>query len=272
MVASSQAGRCSRELRQCGWSGIAVLLMVCAWCAPCIGAASSNIVSVYLEALAQVLPQPAPGTVAEIEGLPRRVLAIRSYLRVGEQLPLRWSWTEQQTRDFEGSSQHRQLLAAIAAVTARFEAENPGYSLFANTQVRSLELQLQRWNENPGVAQVADQLFARLERELRERKYPQQPDADSLQRCKAFLIGWRPAVAAPLAAPGLSAHGQLRAVDFQVRQGERIIAGTSISAVARDWIQQGWALRLEQAVSSLGNAFTGPLQSPNEPWHYSYTQ
>jgi hypothetical protein len=66
------------------------------------------------------------------------------------------------------------LLASIAAVTARFEADNPDYSLFTNTQVRSLELQLQRWNENPRVTQVADALYSKLVRELTERKSPRQ--------------------------------------------------------------------------------------------------
>jgi len=272
MTAPSRAGLVSRELRRHGWIGIAVLLLACAVFLPRSAGASSSTVRAYLDALTDTLPQPARVTVAEIDGVPRQVLALRSYLQVGERLTSRWSWTEQQTREFQASAQHRQLLASIAAVTARFEADNPGYSLFTNTQVRSLELQLRRWNENPRVTQVADALYAKLVRELTQRKYPQQPEADSLARCRAFLIDWRPAVAAPLAAPGLSAHGQLRAVDFQVMQGERIIAGTNVAAVARDWIQQGWAHRLEQAVSALGNGFTGPLQFPNEPWHYYYTQ
>ncbi len=272
MTAPSPAGLVRRELRRHGWIGIAAFLLACAVFLPRIASASSTPVRAYLDALTATLPEPARETVAGIDGVSRQVLAVRSYLRVGEQLASRWSWTEQQAREFQASPQHRQLLASIAAVTARFEAENPGYSLFTNTQVRSLELQLERWNANPRVAQVADELYSKLVRELIEREYPRQPEADSLERCRAFLIGWRPSVAAPLAAPGLSAHGQLRAVDFQVKHGERIVAGTSVAAVARDWLQQGWARRLEQAVSALGNGFTGPLQSPNEPWHYSYTQ
>jgi hypothetical protein len=252
----------------------AALLLLCASWVPSIAnaAARANGVGAYVEALSDTLAQPTRAALAGIDGLPRQLLALRSYLRAGEQLSSRWSWTEQQSRQFEGSAEHRRLLAAIAAVTARFEADNPGYSLFANTQVRSLELQLERWNDNPRVAKLAEQLYSRLVREVREQEYPLQPDAASLERCRAFLMDWRPAVAAPLAAPGLSAHGQLRAVDFQVIQGERIVAGTNVSAVARDWVQQGWAGRLERAVKSLGHAFAGPLQFPNEPWHYSYVQ
>ncbi|NJO13463.1 MAG: hypothetical protein HC872_08360 [Gammaproteobacteria bacterium] len=162
-------------------------------CLPRSASASSNAVRVYLEALSSTLPQPARATVAEISGVPRQALALRAYLRAGDQLTTRWSWTEQQTREFQASSGHRQLLASIAAVTQRFEADNPGFSLFANTQVRSLELQLQRWNENPRVAAVAGELYAALVREL-EWAHPEQPGVSSLDRCKAFLIGWRPSV------------------------------------------------------------------------------
>jgi hypothetical protein len=244
--------------------------MTCVLLLPAVAAASSDAVRKYVDTLNASLPEPARTTLTKIGGLPRQALAARSYLRAGDELRSRWSWTEQQMQEFEGSEEQRRLLTSIAAVTAQFEAENPGYSLFVNMQVRSLELQLERWSSNPRVGKVADELYGALRRELSRPGYPQQPNEIALERCKAFLVNWHPSSAAPLAAPGLSAHGQLRAVDFQVMKGSQIVAGTSVALVARDWVKQGWARRLQHTVSSLSGGFSGPLLSPNEPWHYRY--
>ena len=62
----------------------------------------------------------------------------------------------------------------------------------------------------------------------------------------------------------------MQAVDFQVRRGDRTIAGPSTAHVAPIWEGQGWARRLAHAVRTTSNRFTGPLATPNEPWHYEY--
>jgi hypothetical protein len=62
----------------------------------------------------------------------------------------------------------------------------------------------------------------------------------------------------------------MNAVDFQVRQGNRTIAGPDSSVVNSVWIAQGWRDRLQAAVRASGSSFTGPLASPAEPWHYDY--
>ena len=72
----------------------------------------------------------------------------------------------------------------------------------------------------------------------------------------------------PLAAPGLSLHGQARAIDFQIMKNGQIVAGTEVSAVGAIWAKHGWGRKLQDAVQ--GTAFKGPLLSPNEPWHYEY--
>ena len=133
-----------------------------------------------------------------------------------------------------------------------FERQNPGYSLYANTQVRSLDLQLERWNANPGVARTAQHLHRAAEAELRAGAYPSMPDAAAIDRFVAFLESWRPPVAAPLAAPGLSMHGQSRAIDFQIVTADGIIAGTQISSVRSVWERQGWARKLQLAVAGKG--------------------
>ena len=84
-----------------------------------------------------------------------------------------------------------------------------------------------------------------------------------------FLRAWRPVpAAAPLAAPGLSLHGRSRAIDFQIVQNGRIIAPTEVAKVRSVWEGQGWASKLAAAMRD--TRFVGPLQSPNEPWHYEY--
>jgi len=81
-----------------------------------------------------------------------------------------------------------------------------------------------------------------------------------------------PAIPVPLAAPGLSLHGQSRALDFQVRKGTQTIAGPEVASVASVWEKQGWARKLQEAVDPAQGVFVGPLQSPDEPWHYEYVK
>lgn len=248
-------------------AGVALLAL------PALGAAASqddSVVAAHLGALTAELPEPARQALAGIDTPQRKLLAVRSYVKAGPQLQALWSWTAEEVRRFERSRAYQRLLVAVDAVKRQFEHQNPGYSLYANMQVRTLELQLERWNANAGVARVGDELYRATQRELRTRHYPERPNAASLERLKRFLVGWYPRSAAPLAAPGLSAHGQLRAIDFQVMRGKQIIAGTSIASVRTAWEQPGWHERLRRAVRSADAQFVGPLRAPNEPWHYTY--
>jgi hypothetical protein len=86
-----------------------------------------------------------------------------------------------------------------------------------------------------------------------------------------LLIDWPASAALPLAAPGLSLHGQSKALDFQVRAGDRLIAGPDTATVARVWEGQGWASKLAAAINASSKRFKGPLATPNEPWHFEYT-
>jgi hypothetical protein len=84
-----------------------------------------------------------------------------------------------------------------------------------------------------------------------------------------FLRAWRPTpAAAPLAVPGLSLHGRSRAIDFQITQNGRIIAPTEVAKVHSVWERQGWAGKLAAVMRD--TRFIGPLQAPDEPWHYEY--
>lgn len=224
----------------------------------------------YLVAIDARLPAPARDAMVRIDEAPRRLLAARAYLRAGKNLSSRWSWSAAEVDAYEKSEEYRDLLSAIAAVQARFEAHNPGYSLYVNTRTRSLDLQLERWNENSSVGATARDLERAAWRELKLGNYPREPGAEVVARFAEFLRNWRPPRAAPLAAPGLSLHGRSRAIDFQVTKDGRIIAPTETAKVATVWERDGWGAKLAAAVR--GSSFVGPLQAPNEPWHYEYVR
>jgi len=202
---------------------------------------------------------------AQIEGADRRLLAVRAYLRAGDALPQRWSWSAQRLADYASTPEGRAANADIDAVVATFAAANPGFALEVNRQPRSLELQLSHWNQNASVKAVAASLIESLEEHFNGSEG--NPTAGQL---RAALIAWAPAVAATLAAPGLSAHGQGRAFDFQVLHEGRVIAGLDAAGARRQWDAAGWTQKLHQAMTAARGRFTGPLQSPYEPWHYAY--
>jgi hypothetical protein len=242
------------------------LLLLAALAAPALAFAAADE---YLLAVTHDLPVEAKAVLHRIEGKPRQLLAVRGYLRAGEQLQSRWGWSADEIRTYEASREYADLLAEIALVRARFEAANPGYSLYANTAARSLDLQVQRWNSNESVGVIAAQLQRATEHELARSTYPAHPDAKATLRFADFLRTWRPVpAAAPLAVPGLSLHGRSRAIDFQITQHGRIIAPTEVAKARSVWERQGWASRLAAVMRD--TRFAGPLQSPNEPWHYEY--
>jgi hypothetical protein len=247
---------------------VAFVLVACfAAAAPSL--ASSASVHEYLLAVTHDLPPAAKKAVQRVGDPPRQLLAVRGYLRAGQQLDWRWSWSAAQIRAYEASDEYRDLLAEIALVRARFEAQNPGYSLYANTAARSFDLQLQRWNSNPAVGVIAGRLQEAAARELSADAYPTHPDAKAAVRFANFLRAWRPTpAAAPLAVPGLSLHGRSRAIDFQIVHNGRIIAPTEVGKVHSVWERQGWASKLATVMRD--TRFVGPLQAPNEPWHYEY--
>lgn len=251
------------------------LLALVLWLAPSIASQAeispaSERVRNYQLALLQQIAEPARDVYLAIEGDGRRLLAARSYLRVGDSLSQRWSWSRDEIERFRQSQQAREFEREIAKVIAEFERRNPGYSLYVNREVRSTDLQLQRWNSNPSVAKVAAQLHRAVETHLISGAYPHVPDDEALARFGRFLSTWYPNSPAPLAAPGLSAHGRARAVDFAVISGKKLVAPTEIAKVGTVWDAQGWTEKLQAAVQAAGARFKGPLQAPREPWHYEY--
>ena len=231
-------------------------------------ASSDAVLDQYLQHVAASLPEKTAAALMSIDGTPRRLLAARGYLRAGENLRERWSWSKDQIEAHTRSSEYRALLSETEKVRARFESQNPGYTLYANTEARSLELQIDRFNTNKSVGRVAASLHQHALAEIGKPAYTSPDDADAVEHFKRFLTRWRPPTAAPLAAPGISRHGQLRAIDFQIMRDGAIVAPTETASVRRNWDAPGWTDKLRAAIE--GSKFRGPLQSPYEPWHYEY--
>jgi hypothetical protein len=230
--------------------------------------ASSSRVETYVDALATTLSARERSTLQQIPELERRLLALRAYVRAGSNLDSRWSWTREEIERYTASEEYQRLLADLERVQRAFERSNPGYTLYANREVRSLDTQIERWNSNRGVKATGTNLQTFVTTKLTE--LPRRPNADGLEMFRELLSSWRPMPVSPLAAPGLSLHGRMRAVDFQIMRGGRIVAATEVGAVAREWQATGWSNKLKQAVVTSGSRFEGPLTSPNEPWHYEY--
>ena len=181
-----------------------MLVAVAVLTAPTARSAQAQVES-WVTLASAGLDARALDALAQIHGDNRRLLALRAYLRAGDSLPERWSWSQRQLWDYLSTPEGRAAAADIEAVTAEFAAENPGFSLEVNRQPRSLEQQLARWNENSGVGSVADSLERSLSRQFTSKG---TPDAELLRRA---LLDWTPATAAPGSAAGSAGIVRARA-------------------------------------------------------------
>jgi hypothetical protein len=224
----------------------------------------------YVEQLAAQQDPRVAEALARIDDTGRRLLALRSYLRSHDRLAERWSWTQEQIHAYEGSPEHHDLLAEIDRVREAFARDNPGFELWVNPQVRSLDRQLASWNTNESVGAAANRLATDALEFVGRADFPAAQAERARHALESFLLAYQPVPTPTVAAPGLSPHGQMRAVDFQVHQGDRIIAGPRTATVATEWDATGWASKLDAAVRAASRRFIGPLATPREPWHYTY--
>lgn len=224
----------------------------------------------YLSAASATLDSRPRVVLTVITGTGRQLLALRGYLRSEGNIGTKWSWTDDEIKRFETSAEYRAALDEVEKVRRKFAEQNPGYDLYVNTQVRTLEKQIRFWNETRSVEAAAGQILAASLRELNSSAYADSPSPSSLNRFRQFLKSFRPATTPTVATPGLSQHGQMRAFDFQVQRGSHLVAGTETSTIDSVWEAQGWARKLKAAVTAASSRFRGPLVSPREPWHYDY--
>ncbi|MBC7982802.1 MAG: hypothetical protein H7Y02_03000, partial [Candidatus Obscuribacterales bacterium] len=181
----------------------------------------------------------------EIKDDDKRHLAMTYYLRAGKSIGARWSWTSERIKAYEQSAEYAQTLAEINTIAARFAADNPGYLLFTNTQVRSLEEQIARWQTVRSIAVAASELRKAALTQLAQASYEVAPSPASSKRFRVFLTTWRASPAPTLAAPGLSLHGRGRAYDFQIHDKKgRTVVGTDTSTIRAIWDGQGWTEKL----------------------------
>jgi len=233
--------------------------------------ATDPIIDDCVRAIASDLDERVSAVLEVIDGTGRRLLALRSYLRSREHLAERWSWTQDQITAFEGSPEHRALQDEVERVREAFTRENPGFELWVNPQVRSLDRQVDSWNNNESVQAAADELLAVVP----DKMPALDPKAARSEQAKValaqLLTAHTPNPTPTVAAPGLSPHGQMRAIDFQVHSDGQVVAGPTTATIAQDWDASGWTARLDAAVRTGSSRFVGPLATPREPWHYTYT-
>jgi hypothetical protein len=239
---------------------------------PIAAHAEEGVEASVIEVLALGIAAKTDARVAEIlpriDGPGSKLLALRSYLRSGGHLAERWSWTQELIAAYEGSTEQRELNAEIQRVREAFEQSNPGFELFVNPQVRSLDIQLANWNRNESVAAASARLLQDAVAHLGSTSID---TVRGIPMLEAFLKSYSPEPIPTVAAPGLSPHGQMRAIDFQVHRGAEIVAGPDTHTIGTVWEQGGWAARLDDAVRNASRKFIGPLVSPREPWHYTYS-
>jgi hypothetical protein len=224
-----------------------------------------------VEALAAEQDPRVADALSRIDGTGRRLLALRSYVRSRAHLADRWSWTSERIAAYEGTAEHAGLQQEIARVNEAFARANPGYELWVNPQVRSLDIQLEHWNMNESVAAAAANLLAAASEVIESPEFPAAQPARATKALESFLASYVPEPTPTIAAPGLSPHGQMRAIDFQVHQGDKVIAGPRASTIETEWDGAGWSAKLDAAVRAASQRFVGPLASPREPWHYTYS-
>ena len=221
----------------------------------------------YMRAAAADLAPEQREALGRVNTDARRVLALRGYLRAGREAASRWAWSRERIESYEKSPEYAAALTEIEKVRREFEGANPGYTLRVNTQVRSLDEQLSKWNENDSVARAGEELLQSASEELAAPSYAEAPAAADVQRFERFLRGSATRATPTLAAPGLSPHGQSRAFDFQVMRGAQLVASPSSPGA---WDSAGWTEKVREAVTRASTKFSGPLASPREPWHYDY--
>jgi hypothetical protein len=225
----------------------------------------------YMQTAAGSLGVQQVEMLAQINDSDKRHLAMTYYLRAGKTISSRWSWTNEQIKHYEKSAEFSAALTEIKRIAIAFSAANPRHVVFANTEVRSLEEQVRRWQIVRSIDVAAGQLRSAALRELAKDSYVANPDDASSKRFRDFLIAWRASPAPTLAAPGLSLHGRGRAFDFQILDlNGRTVAGTDTATIRANWDNPGWTKKLANAVHTTSKNFVGPLAAPREPWHYEY--
>jgi len=245
------------------------MLAVAGFSAAMLGAANGAETDRLSALIAAIAPPPANEALVQIPDQGRKLLALRSYVKAGAHLLERWSWTEDEIEAFQGSAEQTALLAEVAAVVDHFAQANPGYEIYANTKVRSLDEQIRNWNKNASVGEAASEIRTAWREQFGSDA--QGSDIPSEKSMRAWLSKFNGANRAAIAAPGLTLHGQAKAIDFQIMHSGKLVARADTKQIESVWRAEGWDVKLKASMAAAGPSFKGPLLSPDEPWHYDYT-
>lgn len=225
----------------------------------------------YLGGVAGRLDARPRGAVARIDGLHRKLLAVRTYLGRAGEIRSGWTWSDAQFERFRASGEYAEALAEVEKVRTAFALLNPGYTLSVQTEVRTLSDQIGLWNTTGSVNAAGMQLLEVCRHFIVDSTlYQDTPQSADLGRFRTALRNCKVGTVPTVAVPGLSQHGQLRAFDFVVRRNGNIVAGTSTGDMGVVWDRSGWGKKLKEAVEAASSRFEGPLKSPREPWHFTY--
>jgi hypothetical protein len=176
-------------------------------------------------------------------------------------------WTPEQARELANTGRPLELLAETAKVQNAFARQNPGYELIVSP-LRSLEKQVRLWNGNHTVGLASEKLWKQMVEVLGEaHQYPDPPTGPSIAKFKMTLHDAMVTPEPSSAAPGISDHGRMQAVDLVVAQDGDVIAGTDTKEIATKWQHDGWGKKLIKATA--GTRLVGPLKHPFEPWHWT---
>ena len=233
---------------------------------------NNQLLKVYLDSVVGELPEYVQKTLNRIPNFQRKILAANVYFRRADELERAWSWTAKEVAEYKLTAEYARMLVDIEQVKQEFTERNPGYHLRVNIGARSLETQIKKWNSVSSVGRAAREFIDSCRQEFSDSVYEAVPDSLSIERFRAFMERYEfhenrvPTVA----IPGLSKHGQLRAFDFKVMKGRRMLAGANSATIPTKWDKAGWTEKLKEAVFAVSHRFEGPLPAPYEPWHYNY--
>lgn len=200
---------------------------------------------------------------------PAKLLALRRYLRLGgAKVVAQWAWTAEETLAKSKEGTTKLLYDEAAKVQTKFAEQNVGCSL-AVSPLRDLRKQVGLWNKNNTIQQAGEKLVKDMQTVLKGASYPDTPTPVSTANFKKKLQFAAVTPEPTSAAPGLSDHGQARAVDFVVSKNGAVVATTESATVSRVWRgKEQWEAKLIKAVKDSGAKLKGPLPKPDEPWHW----
>lgn len=211
----------------------------------------------------------------KIPQMDRKVLAIWAYKRFEEKKDIKayWTWDSDQIAAYNASETKDIVESAVKGVATEFKSILSGHKLYGAADPRPLSEQAYYWRTRDSVGGYATSLNDKLLYELQKERYTDDYDG-YLEFVHLLAVRWASGVLVEpkTAVPGLSPHGQMRAIDFHVfRDGVKV----ATSGGADHWISSGFDAALKKAVKAYNNkkgreVFDGPLKSPKEPWHYNY--